>query len=166
MCLCRGRPHIFPETILEHTPFPAPPESDVKDESKLEIVGHPSKPEGGNPWLAIVQSAMYAKGEPRLSCKPKRQILNRSCTADSHVLKAIRSLLHYSTLYGQQPAASLVGAYKSGSSTEAIPGVSKLSGDIFQRGAGLVMLQTGWAREGQKSRSYDYSALGWDGAWE
>jgi hypothetical protein len=91
----------------------------------------------------------------------------RAIASDSHVLKATRSLLHYSTLYGHHPVGSLLGAYKSGSdSTEAIPGAGKLSGDIFQRGAGIIMLQTGWVREGQEARSFDTSALGWDGAWE
>jgi hypothetical protein len=83
---------------------------------------------------------------------------------DSHVLKSIRALLHYSTLYGQHAPGTLLGAYKSNS--EVIPGIGKLGGDIFQRAAGMIMLQTGWAREGEKARSFDTSALGWDGAWE
>jgi hypothetical protein len=55
----------------------------------------------------------------------------------------------------------LLGAYQIGSSNvEAIAGIGNLSGDIFQRGAGLTMLQTAWVREGQPAGWWDTSPLG------
>ncbi len=71
IALCRGRPRIQPATILENTPFPAPPVAEVSNgtELSLQIVGRPSVPANCNPWLPIVTSAMYARGRPCfLSC--------------------------------------------------------------------------------------------------
>lgn len=63
MSLCRGRPRIYVEALQARTAFPEPPSS--LNVRPSEIVGDPDAAQGGNPWLAIVQSAMYAQGESK-----------------------------------------------------------------------------------------------------
>lgn len=68
---------------------------------------------------------------------------------DSHVIKSIRSLVYWSSVYGHVTAGDLPGK---------LPNVS---GDIFQRSAGVIMQQMGWCREGEKRGAWDMSAKGW-----
>jgi hypothetical protein len=96
MTLCRGRPHIFPETIMQHTPFPAPPGAGVIG-TGLQIVGDPSEPTGGNPWLALVSSAMYAQGEPRVSYRLRISFLTSLQTPTSSSRSARYSITRHCT---------------------------------------------------------------------
>jgi hypothetical protein len=88
------------------------------------------------------------------------------------VIKSIRSLLLYSRLYGHLPPGGLLGTYKgSGKTEETIPGISKLGGDLFSRGVGIIFGQTGWPddrveRKEAEEMFWDRSALGYDEAWK
>lgn len=86
--------------------------------------------------------------------------------ADSHVIKSLRSLERYSTLYGHTLPGGFIGAYRHNGKEETIPGISKLSGDLFQRAAGMIMQQTGWVREGEKAGTWSMTPLGYDETWE
>lgn len=90
-------------------------------------------------------------------------------TTDSHVPKSIRSLLHYSQLYGYRPAGEVPGSIVNGK--EVVEGISKVDGTLFVRLAGEFMRYAGWVKEtgsdgDGNDNSWDRSALGWDGAWD
>lgn len=44
--------------------------------------------------------------------------------------------------------------------------MSKVDGTVFVRAAGMIMELTGWVREGEYEAGWDFSALGYDEAWE
>ena len=91
-----------------------------------------------NPWLAIVQSA-----------------LNHP---DEHLIKAERSLSHFSRLYGTRPPGSF--------SDEDLEGAEILDGTLFTRVAIKSLDAMGWVREGQAPGSWDRAGLGWDEVWQ
>lgn len=85
--------------------------------------------------------------------------------ADSHVPKAIRSLMHYSSKYGSTPPGGFIGATTS-DGKEAFPGSSQMDGSIFIRGAGIIMEVSGWCREGEEAGWWEMSPVGYDEVWE
>lgn len=78
--------------------------------------------------------------------------------------KAIRPLLHYASLYGTTPPGGFFGTSKDGQ--EVVPGVSKIDGTMFVRGAGMVMDVMGWCREGEKAGNWTFDPIGYDEAWK
>lgn len=84
---------------------------------------------------------------------------------DSHVPKAIRSLVHYDSLYGSLPAGGFIGAVDE-NGKEVLPGITKVDGTVFIRGAGLLMDALGWCREGQEEGSWEFSPIGYDEVWQ
>lgn len=90
-------------------------------------------------------------------------------SSDSHVVKSVRSLLLYSRLYGHLPPGGLLGSYKGNSKEETLPGIAKLGGDLFPRAVAIIFEQVGWAQDragGGDEEFWDFSALGYDEAWE
>jgi hypothetical protein len=83
---------------------------------------------------------------------------------DSHVPKAIRSLVHYDSLYSSLPAGGFIGAINE-NGQEVLPGIGKVDGTIFIRGAGLLVEALGWCREGQEEGSWEFSPIGYDEVW-
>lgn len=79
--------------------------------------------------------------------------------------KAIRSLVHYNSLYGSTPPGGFIGA-EDDSGREVMPGIGKADGTIFVRGAGLIMEALGWCREGEKEGSWEFSPIGYDEIWK
>ncbi|KAK4687208.1 hypothetical protein P7C73_g2910, partial [Tremellales sp. Uapishka_1] len=121
--LARGRPKLDTALLMSYSENPSA--KDYKVSAKgTDTIGAPTY----NPWTHIIDTSLHAK--------------------DSHVPKAIRSLVHYSSLYGN---------------TQEQDGID---GTIFIRCAGAVMDVTGWVLEGEQAGGWDMSALGWDGAWE
>jgi len=89
----------------------------------------------------------------------------RILISDSHVPKAIRSLVHYDSKYGSLPNGGFIGAVdKDG--REVLPGIGSADGTIFRRGAGLLMNALGWCREGQEEKSWEFSPIGYDEVWK
>lgn len=41
-----------------------------------------------------------------------------------------------------------------------------VDGSVFLRAAGMIMNLQGWVREGEEEGNWDFSALGYDQAWE
>jgi len=86
---------------------------------------------------------------------------------DSHVPKAIRSLVHHASLYSSIPSGGIIGAYKGDETAqETLLGSGEMDGTIFIRAAGIIMDVMGWCREGQKEGHWDMSALGYDETWK
>ncbi|KLT40791.1 hypothetical protein CC85DRAFT_287064 [Cutaneotrichosporon oleaginosum] len=152
ICSTRGRPALFPQVAMGYpvdAAGPLPRAGEGAAEHKLPMIGDGSAAED-NPWFGIVENALVAY--------------------DSHVPKSIRSLLHYSQLYGWRPAGTVPGAFNADGS-EIVPGISAVDGTVFVRIAGEIMKYTGWVKESARGgdgndNEWDRSALGWDGAWE
>jgi hypothetical protein len=73
-------------------------------------------------------------------------------------------LVHYDSLYGSLPSGGLVGAINK-DGQEVLPGIGKVDGTIFIRGAGLLMDALGWCREGQAEKGWEMSPIGYDEVW-
>nr|XP_018263303.1 uncharacterized protein I303_04797 [Kwoniella dejecticola CBS 10117]OBR85461.1 hypothetical protein I303_04797 [Kwoniella dejecticola CBS 10117] len=146
--LARGRPSIDPQLIMSYDAFPVPPGSEkLMKPNKGDVIGRPEDKEGRNPWLGIVESSL--------------------AYTDSHVPKAIRSLLHFATLYGATEPGCFIGSYLTGGQThETIPGMANVDGSVFVRGAGAIMQQMGWTREGQEKGEWEFSPVGYDEVWK
>ncbi|OCF42806.1 hypothetical protein I317_03408 [Kwoniella heveanensis CBS 569] len=146
--LARGKPRINSTLLMSYDAFPTAPgsESLVKPK-KGKIIGDPEKKESRNGWLDVVESSL--------------------AYTDSHVPKAIRSLLHFSNHYGAYPPGSFIGTYLAGGQThETIPGLAQVDGSVFIRAAGMIMQQLGWTREGQEEGNWDFEGIGYDEVWE
>lgn len=65
---------------------------------------------------------------------------------NEHLLKLVRALAHYSTLYGAFPKGRFSG--------EELRGAELLDGTLFLRAAWLSLEKTGWLREGVKDKVY------------
>nr|XP_019046071.1 hypothetical protein I302_04811 [Kwoniella bestiolae CBS 10118]OCF25001.1 hypothetical protein I302_04811 [Kwoniella bestiolae CBS 10118] len=146
--LARGRPAIDPELIMSYDAFPVAPgsEKSVKPQ-KGGVIGSPDRKESRNPWMGIVESCL--------------------AYPDSHVPKAIRSLIYFSELYGSTRRGCFIGTYLTGGQThETIPGLSKVDGTVFVRAAGAIMNQMGWTREGQEEGDWEFSPVGYGEVWE
>lgn len=158
--MARGRPRLDFEYLMSANFYPIAPGSEPK-QSK-DVISDPSEPAARNPWLSLVESSLYHHGEHFSSVLPFHQA--GLISVDSHVPKAIRSLVHYDSKYGSLPLAEFIGARNDGGE-EVLPGIAKADGTIFIRGAGLVMDALGWCREGQKEGSWEFSPIGYDEVW-
>ncbi|PFH50516.1 hypothetical protein AMATHDRAFT_144896 [Amanita thiersii Skay4041] len=147
--LARGRPRIDPDLLMSYKSTPRPPVHLGLAAGKGAI-GDPNNDLNYNPWPPIVGSVLHAP--------------------DSHVLKAIRSLIYAAKKYGDVPPGGAIGSFKTVSGTdtktETHKGTAKMDGTIFVRAAGMVLDYMGWVGHGQAARDdWDRSALGWDDAW-
>ena len=89
--------------------------------------------------------------------------------SDSHVLKAMRTLVFGAQQFGDTAPGGVVGAFRAGPKGEQVethPGMGAVDGTIFVRAAGVMMDRLGWSGYGQQEANWDRSALGWDKAWE
>ncbi|WVQ99214.1 hypothetical protein IAU59_006346 [Kwoniella sp. CBS 9459] len=148
IALSRGRPHINPTLLMSYDAFPTAPGSEgLVRAQNGKIIGDPANKESRNTWLDVVESSL--------------------AYTDSHVPKAIRSLLHFSNHYGAYPAGAFIGTYLVGGQThETIPGLSQVDGTVFIRAAGMIMQQMGWTREGQEEGNWDFQGVGYDEVWQ
>ncbi|WRT66146.1 uncharacterized protein IL334_003099 [Kwoniella shivajii] len=146
--LARGRPRIDPELIMSYDPYPVAPGTDGSVKAKQgDVLGQPDKKESRNPWLSMIESCL--------------------AHPDSHVPKAIRSLLYFTELYGSTKEGCFIGTYLSGGQThETINGLSKVDGTVFVRAAGIIMDQLGWTREGKDHGDWEFSPVGYDEVWK
>ncbi|KAF8804705.1 hypothetical protein BYT27DRAFT_7259180 [Phlegmacium glaucopus] len=145
--LARGRPRINPELLMSYTDVPRPPVSAGSfPEPSSASLGNPRTDADYNPWPAIIEAVQYHR--------------------DSHVPKALRTLIFASQKYGDKAPGAAIGAFHRDSGAETHNGTGKLDGTIFTRAAGLVMETLGWVSYGQNEGKWDGSALGWDAAWD
>ncbi|BEI81331.1 hypothetical protein CcaverHIS002_0204910 [Cutaneotrichosporon cavernicola] len=152
ICSSRGRPAIYPQVAMGYpadAAGPLPRAGEGAGEHKLPMIGDGSRNQD-NPWFGIVDNAMM--------------------DYDSHVPKSIRSLLHYSQLYGYKAAGSVPGAFNADGS-EVVPGIGAVDGTVFVRIAGKIMQYMGWVKEtaaggDSKTGDWDRTAMGWNGAWD
>lgn len=140
----RGRPQLFLDLVMSASATPHGPIPRAKD-GPLQAVGDPHNPAQANPWLEVVDNALAAY--------------------DSHVPKAIRSLVYYAQHLGWTPAGGLPGCADE-NGAEVIRGIGKVDGSVFVRIAGKYMDFTGWVKEGGRYQDFDRSALGWAEAWD
>lgn len=149
LMLMRGRPRIDAELIMEFNPVPRPPLATPYPPPAKEALGSPANDGEYNPWPALIEGVRYH--------------------SDSHVLKAVRTLVYGAVSYGTTPAGGAIGAFRTGAKgekEETLPGMAKVDGTIFVRAAGVLMERLGWTGYGQPEASWDRSALGWDKAWD
>lgn len=136
-------------------------------DGERDVAGRIDDAEYGNVWTDVIDNALHAHGmSNRLRFK---RLGANIIIADSHIPKAIRSLLYFSTHYGHLPPGSLLGSHKPNSKEECIPNIAKLGGDLFIRGAGIIFEQVGWPRDrkqGDEEENWDMSCLGYDEAWK
>ena len=145
--LTRGRPRINPELLMSYTDVPRPPTpSGNLPEPNGASLGNPRTDADYNPWPTIIEAVQYHP--------------------DSHVPKALRTLIFASQKYGDKAPGAAIGTFYPGSGAETHNGTGKMDGTIFVRAAGLVMETLGWVSYGQKAGGWDGSALGWDAAWD
>ncbi|KAF9480971.1 hypothetical protein BDN70DRAFT_876989 [Pholiota conissans] len=145
--LMRGRPRINAELVMEFNPVPRPPLSKYPSPVK-EALGNPAEDAEYNPWPALIEGVRYH--------------------SDSHVLKAMRSLVFGAQHFGDTPPGGVLGAFHTGlkEKRETHVGMGKVDGTIFVRAAGVLMETLGWSGYGQPEGEWDRSALGWDKAWD
>lgn len=144
--LARGRPRIDPELIMSYSAHPRPPTAQKEHlKPSEEAIGSPWDDECYNPWPALIEGCLYH--------------------SESHVPKAMRTLMLGARKYGDTPAGQVPGSFTDeGKETHA--GIGKVDGTLFVRAAGVMMETLGWSGHGQKEGVWDRSGLGWDAAWE
>lgn len=149
LLLLRGRPRIDGNLIMEFNPVPRPPLKDPYPTAVKESLGGPGNDAEYNPWPALVEGVQYHP--------------------DSHVLKAMRSLVYGAVHFGTVSEGGVIGAFRTdanGNKVETHPGLAKVDGTIFVRSAGVMMDLLGWTGLGQHANDWDRTSLGWDEAWE
>lgn len=147
--LMRGRPRIDTELIMSYNPVPRPPFANPYPYPAENALGSPADDDEYNPWPALIEGVRYH--------------------SDSHVLKAMRTLVFGAQHLGHTQPGGIIGAFRSDSSgekKETIAGLGKVDGTIFVRSAGVLMETLGWSGYGQQEGTWDHSALGWDEAWQ
>ncbi|PPQ75410.1 hypothetical protein CVT26_015394 [Gymnopilus dilepis] len=147
--LSRGRPRINPELMMSYSNIPRPPLPKEKLPAPFDSsIGSPLDDTDYNPWPVIIEAVRYHP--------------------DSHVLKAMRTLIYGAQHFGSTPAAEVIGAFSSKDQygTETHKGMSAVDGTVFIRAAGVLMDTLGWVSYGQAEGEWDRSALGWDAAWD
>lgn len=133
----QGRPALSIEAFIDSvTPTPSPP-GPKPTPSKDALGANKELHEIDNPWLNIVQSVLHHP--------------------DEHLVKTIRALQHYATIYGGRPVGTFEGT--------GLKGADGLDGTLFIRVAGNAMNAIGWVREGELAGGYDRLGLGWDETW-
>ncbi|KDR77998.1 hypothetical protein GALMADRAFT_155027 [Galerina marginata CBS 339.88] len=151
--LSRGRPRINPELLMSYTDVPRPPLNDTsRPKAGESSLGAPENDVDYNPWPAMIEGVLYHP--------------------DSHIVKAMRTLVFGAQHFGATPAGGVVGSYSSSSTQgggksadETHIGMAEVDGTIFVRAAGILMDTLGWVSYGRKGE-WDRSAHGWDAAWE
>lgn len=145
--LARGRPRIDPELIMSYSESPRSPITAQKEyfKSTNQATGNPWNDEDYNPWPTLIEGCLYH--------------------SDSHVLKAMRTLVLGASQYGDTPPGQVPGSL-NGEGKETHAGIGKVDGTLFVRAAGIMMDTLGWSGHGQQEGEWDSSALGWDAAWE
>ncbi|KIM42122.1 hypothetical protein M413DRAFT_409215 [Hebeloma cylindrosporum] len=148
--LARGRPRIDPELLMSYSDVPRPPSvGQANIQPGPTSTGNPGDDADFNPWPALIEGALYHP--------------------DSHVLKAMRTLIFAAQHFGDKGPGEFVGACGSGpdgKKEETHVGISKVDGTVFVRAAGVMMDNLGWLGRGQKEGEWDRSALGWEAAWD
>ena len=141
----RGRPRINAPLFMSYTATPRPPGRDKELLSPHETaIGDSSNATMVNPWPDIIATVLHAP--------------------DPHTLKAIRALYFAAQQYGTTPPGSAIGAFDM-EGNETHEGMGEVDGTIFVRAAGVVMDTLGWVTHGQPAGKWDFSAHGWDEAW-
>ncbi|TFY69556.1 hypothetical protein EVJ58_g339 [Rhodofomes roseus] len=140
----RGRPQIDAPLLMSYTATPRPPSQDKGPSPHSTAIGDRRDAETVNPWPDIVASVLHAP--------------------DPHTLKAIRSLYYAAQHYGTTLPGGAIGAFDA-EGRETHEGMAKVDGTIFVRAAGIVMDTLGWVTHGQPAGKWDFSAHGWDDAW-
>ncbi|KAF9530026.1 hypothetical protein CPB83DRAFT_834605 [Crepidotus variabilis] len=145
--LARGRPKIDISLAMSYPAVVRAPKGSGDNIQPSDVsLGSPFADEDFNAWPELVQGALYHP--------------------ESHVLKSLRSLAYFSANLGTTPPGGVPGAWKDAASQiETFPGVGQLDGTLFIRTAGVILNTLGWCGHGQKEGKWDYSALGWDEAW-
>lgn len=144
--LCRGRPRIDPELVMSYTDVPRPPFPKVVFPTPSESsLGTPADDEDYDPWPALIEGVKYHP--------------------DTHVLKAMRTLVYGAQHFGITPPGGVIGAFTR-QKEETHVGMAKVDGTLFVRAAGMLMDTLGWVGYGQREGKWDRSMLGWDQAWE
>lgn len=131
--IVRGRPRIDATSIMAATASPRPPGPAA------------SQGQDGNPWMAIIASAIHAP--------------------EAHLPKTLRTLIYASQRYGLTQAGGVPGALDE-DGREVLPGLAGVDGSLFIRCAGVMMDALGWVDHGQPEGEWDRSALGWEDAWK
>lgn len=147
--LMRGRPRIDAALLMSYNAVPRPPLAHLYAPPAAEALGSSANDTEYNPWPALLEGVRYH--------------------SDSHVLKAMRTLVFAAQHFGDTPAGGVVGAFRVGAKGEKVethPGMGAVDGTIFVRAAGVMMDRLGWSGYGQQESNWDRSALGWDKAWE
>ncbi|KAH9936261.1 uncharacterized protein B0H18DRAFT_1113678 [Fomitopsis serialis] len=129
---------------MSYTATPRPPSQDNGPSPHSTAIGDSRDPAVVNPWPQIIASVLHAP--------------------DPHTLKAIRSLHYAAQHYGTTPPGGAIGAFDA-DGRETHEAMAKLDGTIFVRAAGVVMDTLGWVTHGQPAGKWDFSAHGWDEAW-
>ncbi|CAA7269317.1 unnamed protein product [Cyclocybe aegerita] len=142
--LSRGRPRIDPTLVMSYTDVPRPPVP--LHEPSSSALGNPGSDVYYNPWPAVEEGVRYHP--------------------DSHVLKAMRTLIHGTKMYGTTAPGGVPGAFRSADGKETHKNMAAVDGTLFVRAAGVMMDYMGWVGVGQDPGEWDRSALGWDAAWE
>ncbi|KZT73831.1 hypothetical protein DAEQUDRAFT_356373 [Daedalea quercina L-15889] len=140
----RGRPRIDAPLLMSYSATPRPPEKEKDLEPHSTAIGDGHDSAMMNPWPDIIASVLHAP--------------------DPHTLKAIRSLYYAAQQYGTTPPGGAIGAFDV-ESRETHEGMAEVDGTIFVRAAGVVMDTLGWVAHGQPAGKWDFSAHGWDEAW-
>lgn len=140
----RGRPRINPPLLMSYTATPRPPGGDKAYSPHETAIGDSRDATLVNPWPDIVAAVLHAP--------------------DPHTLKAIRALYFAAQQYGTTPPGGAIGAFDA-EGNETHEGMAKVDGSIFVRAAGVVMNTLGWVTHGQPAGKWDFSAHGWDEAW-
>ena len=147
--LMRGRPRIDATLLMSYNAVPRPPLAHPYAPPAAEALGDPANDGDYNPWPALLEGVRYH--------------------SDSHVLKAMRTLVFAAQQFGDTAPGGVVGAFRAGPKGEQVethPGMGAVDGTIFVRAAGVMMDRLGWSGYGQQEANWDRSALGWDKAWE
>jgi hypothetical protein len=94
--IARGRPKIDFEYIMSANPYPVAPGSEPKTWNKEHVISNPTNAEARNPWLSIVESALYHHGQSPL-CLESGADDRFTCPQSYTVVSALRLHLWFST---------------------------------------------------------------------
>jgi hypothetical protein len=136
--LHRGRQRINANVIMDATEIPRPTAKE-----------QPVKDEDYNPWGALITSSLHFP--------------------ESHVKKTMRTLVYGAMHFGQTEPGKALGAWmkgKDGTDEETFPGLARVDGTLFVRGAGVMMDSMGWVDYGQEAKDWDRTEIKWNEGWQ
>ncbi|EIN04883.1 hypothetical protein PUNSTDRAFT_75682 [Punctularia strigosozonata HHB-11173 SS5] len=128
----RGRPAIDIGNFYDNTSRGVLP-LELREPVSLEKYGARGVKIVSNPWLPLIQSALWHP--------------------DDHIPKVQRTLAHYARLYGHRHSGHFSGLLAD--ADDKLPSLEKLDSTLFLRVAGLTMSRLGWMREGQPAGAWD-----------